>query len=366
MNKPVAWMDLNRQYEKYKNEFISALENVCADTAFSGGHYVSRFEKEFSAYCNAIAASGVNSGTSALFLAMKALGITEGNEVIVPANTFIATAWGVCHNGATPVFVDIHPDTFEIDASKIEAKITSKTKAIVGVHLYGQPFDVDTVRQIAQAYDLFLIEDSAQAHGALYKGKRIGCLGDIGCFSFYPSKNLGAFGEAGAVVSNNLSWIQKINRYRNQGASAKYIHETMGYNMRMDGLQGAILSCKLKYLDEWNHRRREIALEYMKKINSPRIKLQAQPAWSKSVFHLFVIEADDKKAFLQHLDANNIGYGQHYPVPCHLQPVFKELGYRTGDLPYSEYHARHCVSLPLYPELTDEEVSAIISVCNSF
>lgn len=362
----IEWMNLSRQFEKYEDEFMKSVLNVCRDTAFSGGKYVEEFEKGFANFCQTKACSGVNSGTSALFLGMRSLGITEGDEVIVPADTFIASAWGVSHNGATPVFVDIDSDTFQIDVTQIEKAITSKTKAIVGVHLYGQPFDMDAVKNIAKKNNLAVIEDCAQAHGAEYKGKKVGGLGDIGCFSFYPGKNLGAFGEAGAVTSNDEEIIEKINVLKNHGAQVRYYHDIVGYNMRMEGIQGAILSTKLLHLEEWTEQRRKIANEYFAGINNKKIKMQKQPEWANSVFHLFVVEVDDREAFLNHMSENNISCGQHYPVPCHLQKAYEHLGYQEGQLPNAEYHAKHCVSLPMFPELTEEEVHHVIDACNTY
>ncbi len=366
MSDRIEWMNLGRQFRKYEEEFLDAVKNVCRDTAFSGGKYVEQFENNFAKYCNCKGAAGVNNGTSALFLGMKALGIGEGDEVIVPANTFIASAWGVSHNGAIPVFVDIDADTFEIDADKIEEKITKQTKAIIGVHLYGQPFDFDKVKTIADKYNLLVIEDCAQAHGAKYKDRTVGSLGDIGCFSFYPGKNLGSFGEAGAVVSNNIDVIKKVNLYKNHGSDIRYYHDVIGYNMRMEGIQGAILDTKLKYLEEWSAARQAVAQKYLKEINNKRIKLQSQPEWEQSVFHLFVIEVDDREEFVQFLKRKNIECSMHYPVPCHLQKAYEHLGYKKGDLPVSEYHAEHCVSLPMYPELTEEEINRVIDACNDF
>lgn len=366
MSKRVEWMNLKRQFDAHEAEFMDAIHTVCRDTAFSGGKYVHEFEESFAEYCNVRYVSGVSNGTSALFLSIKALDIGPGDEVIVPANTFIASAWGVSHNGAIPVFVDIDPDTFQIDANMIEGKISDRTKAIIGVHLYGQPFDVDAVREIADRNNLFLIEDCAQAHGALYKGMKIGSLGDMGCFSFYPSKNLGSFGEAGAVTASSRQLIAEVNAFKNHGTTKPYQHDVIGYNMRMEGIQGAILSCKLKYLDEWNAKRREIAHQYQIEICNERIKLQKQPDWADSVFHIFSIEVDNRESFIKHLNDNNITCGIHYPIPCHLQKAYSPLGYKTGDIVHAEYHAEHCVSIPMYPELTCSEVEKVIEACNSF
>lgn len=359
-------LDLKRQHQQIKAEIFAAFEEVYEKTAFSGGPYVEAFENQFASFCGTKYAVGVNNGTTALQLALLVLGIGSGDEVIVPANTFIASAWGVSHNNATPVFVDCTPDTWQIDVSKIEAAITSKTKAIIGVHLYGQPFDVDAVKVIADKYHLFLIEDAAQAQGAQYKNINVGGFGEMACFSFYPGKNLGACGEAGGVTTNNDSYIQRLRSLRNHGSTIRYYHDEIGYNMRMGGLEGASLSVKLKYLAGWNERRQQIAAKYYTAIKNDKIKMQAQPAWAKSIFHLFVVTTEHKATFVKHLEDNGIIAAYHYPVPCHLQKAYSHLGYKKGDFPNAEFLADNCVSLPMYAELTDEEVQRVIDVVNAF
>lgn len=366
MTEMIQFMDLKRQYSTIKEEIAAALSAVCEKTAFSSGPFVEEFEKNFANYCNTSHCSAVNSGTSALHLALIAAGIKAGEEVIVPANTFIATAWAVSYVNANPVFVDCTPDTWNINPQKIEEKITKKTKAIIGVHLYGQPFDVDSVKSIADAHRLILIEDCAQAHGALFKNQKVGGFGALGCFSFYPGKNLGAYGEGGAIISNNDMYHQRIKSLRNHGSTIRYHHEELGFNMRMDGFQGAVLNVKLKYLDLWNQRRRDIAQMYQEGIKNDKIQMQAQPAWSKSVYHLFVITADNREHFVQYMQKKNIFCGLHYPIPCHLQRAYSNLGYIKGDLPNAEYLADHCVSLPMFPELIDKEIAEIIDVVNSY
>jgi dTDP-4-amino-4,6-dideoxygalactose transaminase len=359
-------LDLKRQHQQIKNEIFEAFEKVYENTAFSGGPFVEKFEKEFANFCDTEYAIGVNNGTTALHLAMLALGIGQGDEVIVPADTFIATAWGVSHAGATPVFVDCTSDTWQIDASKIEAKITSKTKAIIGVHLYGQPFDIDAVKAIADKHKLFLVEDAAQAQGARYKGTPVGGFAEMACFSFYPGKNLGACGEAGGITTNNSAYNDHIRSLRNHGSVARYYHDEIGYNMRMGGLEGASLSVKLKYLDQWNNKRREIAKLYQTKVNNPKIKMQTQPEWANSIYHLFVVTVEDKDGFVKYLDQNGIVAAFHYPVPCHLQKAYAHLGYKAGDFPNAEYLASHCVSLPMFAELTDAEVATVIDALNKY
>lgn len=362
----IPFLDLKKQYIQLKDEVLKATEEVFSNTAFSGGQYVEKFERNFAAYCGTRFALGVDNGTSALHLAMRALNIGEGDEVIVPANTFIATAWGVSYVNATPVFVDCKPDTWEIDASKIENKITKKTKAIIGVHLYGQPFDVDAVKQVAGKHNLFMIEDCAQAHGAKYKGTTVGGAGEIGCFSFYPGKNLGAYGEAGGITTNEEAYYDHISAQRNHGSTVRYYHDMLGFNMRMDGLQGAILDIKLKYLDGWNSRRKVIARNYLNGITNPKVQMQKQPDFSESVYHLFVITADNRDALIKHLNAKQVFPGLHYPVPCHLQKVYASLDYKKGDFPNSEHLSEHCISLPMFAELSDEEVNCVIDAVNSY
>lgn len=364
--KNIPFADLKRQYKNIKIEILSAFKKVCEETAFSGGYFADQFDKEFAKFCHAKYFSGLNNGTSALHLAMLALGIGQGDEVIVPANTFIATAWGVSYVGATPVFVDCDKDTWEIDAKEIENKITKKTKAVIGVHLYGQPFDIDAVKKICNKHKIFLVEDSAQAHGAKYKNKIVGNFGDLSCFSFYPGKNLGCYGEGGGVLTNNKKYYEHLERLKNHGSVVKYLHEEIGYNMRLEGLQGAILSVKLKHLKEWNKKRAEIAKMYQKGLSNPKITMQKIPKWASPVFHLFVITTKDRNDLKKYLGKNNIFPGLHYPVPCHLQKAYGFLKYQKGDLPNAEYLASHCLSLPMFPELTDKEVEYVIKIINNY
>ncbi len=366
MSDRIDFMNLKRQFQNGENEFLDCIKKVCRETAFSGGKYVEKFEKEFADYIGVKYCAGVDSGTGALQLAVRALEIGSGDEVIVPTNTFIATAWGVIHNGAIPVFVDCTNDTWEIDYTKIEEKITDRTKAIIGVHLYGQPFEIDEVKKIADKYNLYLIEDCAQAHGAMYKGKKIGQYGEVACFSFYPGKNLGAFGEAGAVVTNNKKVYDKICLLKNHGSKERYHHEELGFNMRMDGIQGAILSCKLKKLDGWNDRRRVIAQRYLTDIKNRKIKFQYTPNYIKHIYHLFEVQVDSRENFIEYMETNNIYCGMHYPIPCHLQNAFSFLKYSEGTCLNAEKLAKSCVSLPMFPELTDEEIERIIDACNKY
>jgi dTDP-4-amino-4,6-dideoxygalactose transaminase len=362
----IQCLDLQKQHQQIKKEVFEAFEEVYEKTAFSGGHFVEEFEKPFAAFCHTKYAIGVNNGTSALHLALLALGITHGDEVIIPANTFIATAWGVSYCGATPVFVDCTSDTWQIDANKIEEKITIKTKAIIGVHLYGQPFDIDAVQKICTKHKLFLLEDAAQAQGATYKEAPVGGFGEMACFSFYPGKNLGACGEAGGITTNKENYYKHLQSLRNHGCVVRYYHDEIGFNMRMGGLEAASLKVKLKYLAEWNGRRAEIAKRYQQEITNSKIVMQAQPAWAQSIYHLFVITTSDRDGLIKYLNEHNIYPGLHYPVPCHLQKAYAGLGYKHGDFPHSEYLAAHCISLPMYAELTDEEVNMVIDCLNKY
>lgn len=365
-NQNIPCLDLKGQHQQVKKEIFAAFEKVYEKTAFSGGPFVEEFEQSFAKFSETEFAVGVSNGTTALHLAMLALGIGKGDEVIIPANTFIATVWGVSYVGATPVFVDCDPETWEIDPAKIEAKITSKTKAIAGVHLYGQPFDVDSVAAICKKHNLFLIEDAAQAQGAKYKRKSVGGFGELACFSFYPGKNLGACGEAGGITTSQEKYIKKLHSLRNHGSLTRYYHDEVGYNYRMGGLEGASLSVKLKYLSSWNQNRQNIAKRYLNEIVNPKIKMQKQPDWAESVFHLFVVTTENKNEFVKHLADNGITAAFHYPVPCHLQKAYTHLGYKKGDFPNSEYLAEHCVSLPMFAELTTQQVEKVIKVVNEY
>lgn len=359
-------IDLTRDFAKHKEEYMSAIEKVCDETAFSGGKYADQFSKEFAEYIGVKYVSGVNNGTSALHLAMLALGIGPGDEVIVPANTYIATAWGVSYSGATPVFVDCTEDTWQIDPQKVEKAITSKTKAIAGVHLYGQPYDFSEIKKLAEKYNLYTIEDCAQSAGAEYEGIKTGNLADISCFSFYPGKNLYAFGEGGAVGTNNKEWYDKIEVYKNQGCRVRYYHEVVGYNMRLEGVQGAVLSVSLKYLDDWNKRRRVIGIRYDEEITNPLIVKMSHCENAYHVYHLYEVQLPEPDDFIKYMEENGVECNRHYPVPCHLQKAYESLGYKKGDCPNAEQLASHCVTLPLFPEMTDEEADLVIKLCNGY
>ncbi len=363
---PIPCLDIKRQYLQIKKEVLAKTEEVFDSNAFSGGKYVEAFEQNFANYCGTTYSMACNNGTTALHLAMLALDIKAGDEVILPANTFIATAWCVSYMGATPVFVDCDSDTWQIDVTLLEKAITPKTKAIIGVHLYGQPFDIGGVLEQIASKNIYLVEDCAQAQGAKYKGVRVGGFGEVGSFSFYPGKNLGAYGEAGGLTTNNKPYFDRVQLLKNHGSNVRYYHEEVGYNYRMDGLQGAILDIKLNHLDSWNNRRKEIAKRYQTSIKNPKIKMQSQPDFADSVYHLFVITTPDRDGFMQYLKENQIFAGLHYPVPCHLQKAYSHLGYQIGDCPNAEYLAAHCLSLPMFAELTDDEVNYVIEIINNY
>lgn len=366
MNKPIRRIDLTRDFEAHKEEYLEAIAAVCRETAFSGGKYADRFDEEFAQYVGSRYACGVNNGTSALHCAMLALGVGPGDEVLVPANTYIATAWGVTYTGAVPVFVDCTADTWEIDPQKLEEKITGRTKGIIGVHLYGQPFDYAGVKKVADKYGLFVAEDCAQAHGAKFQGQNVGTLGEIGCFSFYPGKNLYAFGEGGSVTCNKEVYYKHITRLKNQGCDRRYYHDEVGYNYRLEGIQGAVLSVSLRYLPQWTRRRQEIGKRYIREIVNPCIIMQKHPADTEPVFHLFVVTVPDREDFIHYMAQAGVECNMHYPVPCHLQKAYRYLGYKAGDCPNAEYLAAHCVTLPLFPEMQEEEISRVIELCNAY
>lgn len=366
MSMHIKRIDLARDYEAHSAEYRAAIERVCAETAFSGGKYADAFDREFAEYVGVPYACGVNNGTSALHLAMLALGVGEGDEVIVPANTYIATAWGVSYTGAVPVFADCTADTWEIDPAALEGKITERTKGIIGVHLYGQPFDFAGVKEVADRHGLFVAEDCAQAHGAKFEGKNVGALGEIGCFSFYPGKNLYAFGEGGSVTCGKEEYYRHMTRLKNQGCDVRYYHDEIGYNYRLEGLQGAVLSVSLKYLPQWTGRRQEIGRRYISEITNPLLTMQAHPGNTEPVFHLFVIQVEERDRFIKYMADADVECNMHYPVPCHLQKAYSHLGGHKGDCPNAERLAEHCVTLPLFPEMREDEVSRVIELCNRF
>ncbi len=299
-------IDLTRDFAAHREEYLEAIRQVCEETAFSGGKYADAFDRAFAEYVGAPYACGVNNGTSALHCAMLALGVGPGDEVIVPANTYIATAWGVSYTGATPVFADCTADTWELDPASVEERITERTKGIIGVHLYGQPFDFAAVEAVARRHRLFVVEDCAQAHGAKFEGRNVGTLGEMGCFSFYPGKNLYAFGEGGSVTCSRKEYYEHITRLKNQGCDVRYYHDEIGYNYRLEGLQGAVLSVSIRYLPEWTRRRQAIGERYLREIQNPRITMQGHPENTTPVFHLFVVTVPDHEDFLRYMEEADV------------------------------------------------------------
>lgn len=357
----IELVDLKRQYQKIKNEIDDAIRGVIDKTAFISGEFAKKFEKEFAEYIGAKNCICVSNGTDSLFLSLLALGIKENDEVIVPVNTFIATAESVCRLGAKPVFVDNDPKTYNINVSEIENKITDKTKAVIPVHLYGQPAEMNEIIRIAKKYNLKIIEDSAQAHGAEYCGKKIGTFGDCSSFSFYPGKNLGAYGDAGCVITNNDELAEKIRMFSDHGRTGKYEHKIIGYNHRFDGIQAAVLSVKLKYLDEWNKKRIEIAKYYDNHIDKNKYVLPSINPDCKTVYHLYVIRTESipREIIMKKFKDKNIACGIHYPIPLHLQPVFEFLGHKNNDFIVAEKFSKQLLSLPMHPELKDDEMELI-------
>ena len=361
----IPYLDLRSQYHSLRAEILAALENVCESAAFAQGPPTAVFEKEFAAYCSARHCVSVNSGTSALHLAMRCLNIGPGDEVITTPFTFIATAWAITYVGAKPVFVDIDPVRRAIDPNKLEAAITPRTRAILPVHLYGMPADMDAIGAIASHHKVPVVEDAAQAHGAQFKGRRVGQFGRIACFSFYPTKNLGAYGEGGALVTNDETIAARARRLRVHAQSQPYHHEEVGYNYRMESFQAAILRIKLKHLDAWNAARAAIAKRYTELLADTSYILPAVPSDSEPVWHCYTIESDRRDAVRHKLAENGIDSGIYYPLPLHLQPVYASLGYRRGDFPVAERLCERCLSLPIYPELADDQVRAVVAALRS-
>jgi dTDP-4-amino-4,6-dideoxygalactose transaminase len=355
----IPLVDLKAQYANIKPEVDAAIQAVVDSAAFIKGPQVASFEEAFAAYCGVRHAVGVQSGTAALHLALMACGIGPDDEVIVPSMTFTATAEMIGRLGARPVFVDVDQRTCNLDPDALGAAVTDQTFAVIPVHLYGQPADMDAIGEVAREHDLCVIEDAAQAHGAEYRGRRAGSLGDVAVFSFYPGKNLGAYGDAGAVVTDDPEIAERIRLWRDHGRQSKYEHLVEGFNYRLDTLQAAVLEVKLRHLEDWNAARRYNADLYREHLADLPVELPVEPDDVRSVYHLFVIRTAARDAVLAHLRSRGIGAGVHYPIPLHLQPAYSHLGYRVGDLPAAEAAAGEVLSLPMYPELTEDLVAQI-------
>jgi dTDP-4-amino-4,6-dideoxygalactose transaminase len=362
----IPFVDLKIQYASMKEEVRKAIDDILENTAFVQGPAVAAFETEFAKYLGVKHFACVDTGTAALYLALRALGIREDDEVITVPNTFFATAEAISLVGAKPVFVDADPDTLLMDTAKIIPAITPKTKAIIPVHLYGQCADMDEIMRIAKERGLFVIEDACQAHGAEYKGKKAGSMGDMGCFSFYPGKNLGTYGEGGGISANNDLFIKNIRMMRDHGSPEKYIHDVVGGNFRMSGIEGAVLGAKLKYLDRWTEARRHVAAKYRELLFGLPVRIPREQFYNKHNYHLFVIATERRDELLKFLAANDIGAGIHYPVPIHLQKAYAGCGWRQGDFPVSEKSAKEILSLPMYPELNNVQILYVAEKIKEF
>lgn len=363
----VPFNDLKRQYQRVEKEVLAATKGVYERGSYILGEEVSAFEKEFARYCGVRYGVGVGSGTEALFLSLKAAGIGEGDEVVTPANSFISTALAISFTGAKPLFVDIDYRTYNMDPDRLELLLKrrmakagwEKVKAILPVHLYGHPAEMSSILEIANQYGLLVIEDACQAHGATYGGKKAGSFGALGCFSFYPTKNLGGYGDGGMVVTNHLRFYEKLRLLRCYGEKRKYEHRIKGGNSRLDELQAAVLRVKLKYLDQWNDERREKASRFSERLASLGIVCPVERKGSRHVYHLYVVRTGKRDALQRFLKKRGIGTLIHYPIPIHQQKAFKELGYRRGDLPLTEQYSRKILSLPFFPEIKESEMEEV-------
>lgn len=362
----VPYFDLNAQTKSIRPELDRAIAEQLDRGSFCLGPAVESFERDFAAYVGTKHALGYNSGTSALHVAMRLLDLKEGDEVITTPFTFVATSWAIAYCNAKPVYADIDPATMNLDPAKIEAAITPRTKAIMPVHLYGHPLDLDPILKLCAKHNLPLIEDVAQAHGAKYRGRNVGTFGRAACFSFYPGKNLGACGEGGALVTNEDALARRARALREHGSYERYYHEEIGYNYRMEGIQGAALGVKLHHLPAWTARRREIAHRYHALLAKTPLVLPKEADYAESVYHLYVVRHPRRDALREYLTKRGIGCALHYPLPCHLQKCFAHLGYKAGAFPVAEQAARECLSLPIFPELTSQQQDAVAGAITDF
>lgn len=356
----IPFVDLHIQYLEIRDEIQAAIGRVLESTQFTLGAEVSAFEKEFAAYIQSEHAIAVNSGTSAIHLALLAAGVGPGDEVITVPNSFVATVAAICYTGATPVLVDIDPRSFNMDVSLLEAAVTKRTKVVLPVHLFGQPADMDSIMEIARRHNLLVIEDAAQAHAAEYKGRRVGSIGDMGCFSFYPGKNLGAYGEGGMVVTSNSDFVRTLRMLRDWGAEKKYHHELIGYNYRMEGIQGAVLRVKLRYLDKWTDLRRSHAADYRRLLSPLNITVPEELEYARHAYHIFAIRTAARDSLQRALLEREVQTGIHYPIPIHLQKGYLRMGYKQGDFPQAEKVANEMLSLPMFPELTKDQIDTVV------
>ena len=358
---PIPLLDLRAQYQSHRQEYLDAIARVLDGMTLFLGPEQAAFEREFAAYCEAAHGVGVSNGTDALNLALRAVGTGPDDEVITVSNTFIATVEAINLVGARPIFVDVDPETYTMDWRALEGAVTPRTRAILPVHLFGHPTDMDPILAFAREHGLAVIEDASQAHGATYKGKKVGSLGDIGCFSLYYSKNLGAYGEAGICVTNNSDYANAMRVFRDHGSRTRYHHEIIGTNARMDEIQAAILRVKLPHLDEWNALRNAHAAVYTEALRPIVTGTPSVAPWAGHVFYVYVIRVPERDRVRAELEAQGVMTGVHYPIPCHLQPACAAYGYIAGSLPVTEAYAGQVLSLPLYPELTDEQIHTVVA-----
>jgi dTDP-4-amino-4,6-dideoxygalactose transaminase len=362
----MQFTDLKSQYAALKTSIDARIQRVLDHGQYIMGPEVKELESALAAFTGSKHCITVASGTEALLIALMALDLQPGDEVITTPFTFVATSWAISYVGAKPVFVDIEDATFNLDPKLVEHAITPRTKAILPVHLYGHPFDVDPIRAICRKHKLPLIEDACQAHGAKYRGKIVGAFGEMACFSFYPGKNLGAYGEGGAIVTNSAAFNARARSLREHGSTQRYYHDEVGFNYRMEGIQGAVLGIKLKHLDTWTRERRRVAHRYHELLAGTPLQLPKEAAYAESAYHLYVVRHPRRDDLKKHLEANGVGCALHYPLPLHLQKCYASLGYQQGDFPVTEKAARECLSLPIYPELTDAQIQRVVSVIKHF
>ena len=366
MSEPIPYLDLPAQLRPLRKELDAVIAKTLDNCSFCLGPDVAQFEKDFAAFCGAKHSIGFNSGTSALHVGLMLLNVKPGDEVITTPHTFVATSWAISYVGAKPVYVDIDDATFCLDPAKIEKAITPRTKVVMPVHLYGHPFDVDPILEICRKHKLALVEDACQSHGAKYKGKTVGTFGALSGFSFYPGKNLGACGEGGALVTNEDAFAARAKSLREHGSSQRYYHDEVGFNYRMEGIQGGVLGVKLPHLNKWTQERRRVAKRYHELLADTPLQLPKEASWAESVYHLYVVRHPRRDDLKKHLEANKVGCALHYPLPLHLQKCYASLGHHAGDFPVSEKAARECLSLPIFPELTDAQIQRVAEVIKQF
>ena len=366
MSEAIPYFDLPAQIRAIRPELDQAIAKTLDHCSFCLGPDTAQFEKDFARYVGTEHAVAFNSGTSALHVAMLLLNVGPGDEVITTPYTFVATSWAISYAGAKPVYVDVDDQTMDLDPGLLERAITPRTKAILPVHLYGHPFDLDPILAIGRKHGVPVVEDAAQAHGATYKGKMAGTFGEMSCFSFYPGKNLGACGEGGALLTNSAAHAKRARALREHGSTVRYYHDEVGYNYRMEGIQGAVLGVKLKHLARWTGERRRVALRYQELLKDTPLQLPLEAEHSVSAWHLFVVRHPRREELKKHLEQNGVGCALHYPLPLHLQKCYASLGHRAGDFPVAEKAARECLSLPIYPELTEAQIQRVSEVVHDF